>query len=65
VADIRKEMGATAPVYAGIMMNPRTFTPGVLSETVRQVKEAGGQGIAAFTAGGLTSEQLKALRRNG
>ncbi|MCX6223415.1 MAG: hypothetical protein NTV01_01445 [Bacteroidia bacterium] len=65
VTDIRKEIGGSVPVYAGIMVNPRTFTPAVLAKTIRQVKEAGGQGISAFTAGGLTKEQLQTLRRDG
>lgn len=64
VTEIRKEIGGTVPVYAGLMINPRTFTPEVLSKTIRQVKEAGGQGISAFTAGGLTIEQLTTLRRD-
>ncbi len=64
VAEIRKEIGRTPPVYAGLMINHRTFTPAVLAKTIRQVRDAGGQGISAFTAGGLTKEQLQVLRRD-
>lgn len=63
IAETRKEIGDTVPVYAGIMVNPKTFTPEVLARTIRQVKEAGGQGISAFTAGGLNDGQLKVLGR--
>jgi len=65
VGEIRMEIGPSVPVYAGLMVNPRTFTPAVLAKTIRQVKEAGGQGISAFTAGGLSEEQLKILRGDG
>lgn len=65
IAETRKEMGGSVPVYAGIMNNPKVFTPGVLAKTIRQVKEAGGQGISVFTAGGLTKEQLQVLHRDG
>lgn len=65
VKEIRKEIGNETPVYAGIMSDPNTFTPEVLSRTIRQTREAGGQGIAAFTAGGLNDKQLQVLRREG
>jgi uncharacterized lipoprotein YddW (UPF0748 family) len=64
VAEIRKEIGRDVPVYPGLMINPRTFTPEVLAKTMKQIKEAGGQGISAFTAGGLTEDQLEVLCRD-
>jgi uncharacterized lipoprotein YddW (UPF0748 family) len=61
--EIRAEIGQTVPVYPGIMVNPKVFTPEVLTRTIQQIKKAGGQGIAAFMAGGLNKEQLAALRK--
>jgi uncharacterized lipoprotein YddW (UPF0748 family) len=61
VKEIRQEIGDKIPVFPGIMVNPRTFTPEVLTRTLRQIKDAGAQGIAAFTAGGLTDQQLKVI----
>ena len=63
IAEARKEMGNGTPIYAGVMMNPQTFNPEVLAKTIRQVKEAGGQGISSFTAGGLGKEQLEVLKK--
>jgi hypothetical protein len=65
IRETRNEMGSGTPVYAGIMINPRTFTPEVLAKTIREVKEAGGQGLSAFMAGGVSKEQLATLRRDG
>ncbi len=61
VKEIRSEIGSRVPVFAGILNDPAVFTPEVLERTVMQVKEAGGQGIAIFTAGSLREEQLKTL----
>jgi hypothetical protein len=63
VREIRKEVPLSVPVYAGLMMNHRTFTPEVFAKTLRQITDAGGQGISAFTAGGLSREQLEILGR--
>lgn len=65
IAETRKEINSSVPLYAGLMVNPRTFTAEVLSKTIRQVQEAGGQGISAFMAGGLTEGQLKVIRMAG
>jgi uncharacterized lipoprotein YddW (UPF0748 family) len=62
IKEARTEIGGSVPIYAGLMMSPDIFTPGVLARTIRQVKEAGGQGISAFTAGGLNKAQLRILR---
>jgi uncharacterized lipoprotein YddW (UPF0748 family) len=62
VKEARTEIGGSVPIYAGLMMSPDIFTPDVLARTIRQVKEAGGQGISAFTAGGLNKAQLRILR---
>jgi hypothetical protein len=61
IAATRQEIGPKTPLYAGLMINPDIFTPEVLNETLRQIKDAGGQGIAAFMAGGISEEQLKVL----
>lgn len=63
VTEIRNEIGTRVPVYPGLMINPVTFSPEVLSKTLKQIKEAGAQGIAAFTAYGLVDKQLEVLRR--
>jgi uncharacterized lipoprotein YddW (UPF0748 family) len=59
IADARKEVHATTPIYAGVMMNPSVFTPHVLSKTMRQTRKAGAQGICSFTVHGLKEEQLE------
>jgi len=61
--EIRKEVDKQTPVYAGLMMDSQVFTPEVLTKTLKQVKIAGAQGISAFTAGRLTEEQFRVLRR--
>jgi uncharacterized lipoprotein YddW (UPF0748 family) len=65
IKEIRKEVNPSIPVSAGIMVNPKTFTPEVLAKTMHQIKKAGGNGISAFTAGGLNKEQLEALQKLG
>lgn len=64
IAETRNEIGNKTPVYAGLMINPRTFTPEVLANTLKQIRHAGGQGISAFTAYGLNDKQLHILNRN-
>jgi hypothetical protein len=64
VRETLSEMGPEAAVFPGIMINPAEFTPAVLAETIRQVRDAGGKGLSAFTAGGLTPELLEAIRRS-
>ncbi len=64
IAEARKEVDRSIPVYAGVMMNPQTFNTEVLTRTVRQVKEAGGNGISSFTVHGMDEEQLKVLHNH-
>ncbi len=63
IKETRDEMGSGTPVYAGIMANHHSFPPERLATTIHQVKAAGGQGMSAFTAGGLTPELLAILRK--
>jgi len=61
IAATRQEIGTKIPLYAGLMINPRIFNPEVLTRTLRQIKDSGGQGIAAFMASGISEEQLRVL----
>ncbi|MFO7616411.1 MAG: hypothetical protein R6V75_04100, partial [Bacteroidales bacterium] len=65
IREIRAEIGDSPPVFAGILNHPEVFTPDVLTRTFHQVREAGGQGLAIFTAGSLTEEQAEVLHLTG
>jgi uncharacterized lipoprotein YddW (UPF0748 family) len=61
IREARKEVDKKIPIYAGIMIHPSSFSPEVLERTIQEVRDAGGQGLSAFTAHGLSDQHLKIL----